>query len=78
MSADIAPGISSVEIQAGDYAVITTDKGPAYEVVPAAWLDIWNNQELNAARLYKTDFEIYSENTADSNEAQVEIYVGIS
>jgi predicted transcriptional regulator YdeE len=71
----IAPGTSGVEIQAGDYAVVTTAKGPAHEVVPAAWLQIWNNKELESARAYKADFEVYGDKAADPNDAQVEIYL---
>ena len=67
-------------IPAGDYAVLTSDKGPVGKVVVAAWQGIWALEDkaaLGGARAYRADFEIYDQRAADPQNSQVDIYVGL-
>jgi predicted transcriptional regulator YdeE len=67
------------KVPAGRYAMFTTEKGPAAKVVPEAWMRI-NSLPKSAAggdRVYGAGFEVYDERAADSQSAQVDIYVGI-
>lgn len=73
-------GLVLKKIPAGDYAVITSDKGPVAKVVPAAWPRIWAWEEqarLGGARAYRADFEVYDERAADPQNSQVDVYVGL-
>ncbi|KAB8028118.1 GyrI-like domain-containing protein [Fluviispira multicolorata] len=67
------------KIDKGSYSVITTEKGFAQSVISAAWEKIWkmNPIELGGKRLFKTDFEIYTQNTSSPNEEIFHIYLGI-
>lgn len=67
-------------IPAGDYALISSDKGPVAKVVVAAWQQIWaleDNGGLGGRRAYKADFEIYGQQAADPQNSQVDIYIGL-
>ena len=73
-------GLVLKKISAGDYAVITSDKGPVSKVVPAVWQRIWaweDQARLGGARAYRADFELYNERAADPQNSQVDVYVGI-
>lgn len=76
----LPPGMVLKTIPAGDYAVITSDKGPVGKVVAAAWQRIWALEDktaLGGARAYGADFEIYDQRAADPQNSQVDIYVGL-
>jgi predicted transcriptional regulator YdeE len=75
--ANLPSGLTGVQVPGGEFAVVTTGQGPSYQVVPAAWLEIWNNNELEAARSYQVDFELYDYRSADPSHAQVDIFLGI-
>ena len=66
-------------VPAGRYAVFTSERGPVAEVVVEAWKQIWAYYQSPAKgkRDYRADFEVYDKRAADSNNAQVEIYVGV-
>ena len=67
------------EVPSGKYAVFTSARGPAVEVVPEAWQRI-NSLSKSAPggdRTYRADFEVYGPRAADPQHAQVDIYVGI-
>ena len=66
----------AVKIPAGRYARFTSEKGPAYQVVPETWKRIWTNS--GGDRTYKADFEIYDQRATDPENSQVDIYVGIA
>jgi len=72
---EIPQGMVAVKILQGRYARFTTEKGPAYKVVPDTWKRIWNNS--GGERTYKLDFEIYDQRAADPEKSQVDVYVGI-
>jgi predicted transcriptional regulator YdeE len=68
------------KIPTGDYAIVTSDKGPVGKVVTAAWQQIWSLEDkaqLGAPRAYKADFEVYDQRAADPQSTQVDVYVGV-
>jgi len=68
------------KIPAGQYSVITTDKGPASKVVPAAWQQIWSledKHQLGGPRAYRADFEVYDQRAADPQSPQVDVYIAV-
>jgi len=77
--AQIPEGMVAKKIPGGKFAVFTSDKGPAPQVVPAIWIKI-NSLTQNAVggdRLYRADYEIYDERARDPGNLQVDVYVGI-
>ena len=73
-------GLVLKKIPAGEYAIVTTDNGPVSKVVPAAWQQIWpqeDKDQLGGRRAYKADFEVYDQRAADPQNSQVDIYVGV-
>ncbi len=77
--ADVPPGMVANKVPAGKFAVFTSDKGPAPQVVPATWMKI-NSLPQNAVggdRVYRADYEIYDERARDPNNLQVDVYIGI-
>jgi predicted transcriptional regulator YdeE len=72
----IPDGMVAVKIPSGRYAKFTSEKGPAYKVVPDVWKRIWENPA--GTRSYKTDFELYDERATDPEKSQVDVYVGIN
>jgi predicted transcriptional regulator YdeE len=76
----IAPGMVLKPVPAGKYAVIVSEKGPGFQVVPAAWQRVWQMEDmsqLGAPRAYLTDFEVYDHRAQDPQAAQVDLYIGI-
>ncbi len=68
------------EIKQGKYSVVITDKGSLQKVILAAWKKIWkmSSSDLGGKRLYKTDYEIYTQNATDPNGEIFNIYLGIN
>src|SRR5271167_1340766 len=66
-------------VPAGRYAVFTSDRGPVAKVVVETWKQIWAYYQspANGQRAYRADFEVYDQRAADSNNAQVDIYIGV-
>ena len=76
----VPAGVVLKEIPSGEYAVITSDEGPVGNVVPAAWQQIWSledKHQLEGARAYGADFEVYDQRAADPRNSQVDVYVGV-
>jgi CubicO group peptidase (beta-lactamase class C family)/predicted transcriptional regulator YdeE len=77
--AEVPEGMVAKKIPGGKFAVFTSDKGPAPQVVPAIWIKI-NSLPQNAVggdRLYRGDYETYDERAHDPQNLQVDVYVGI-
>ncbi|HKV78934.1 MAG TPA: serine hydrolase [Candidatus Sulfotelmatobacter sp.] len=77
--AEVPEGMVSKKIPGGKFAMFTSDKGPAPQVVPATWMKI-NSLPQNAIggdRLYRADYEIYDERAGDPQNLQMDVYVGI-
>jgi predicted transcriptional regulator YdeE len=64
-------------IPAQNYIKFTTESGPMPNIVIGSWMEIWQMQELEAQRSYKTDFEIYDSRAADPSNTILDIYIGI-
>jgi len=76
---EIPAGMLSKKIPAQKFAVFTSDKGPAQKVVPQLWMKINSLPEtaVGGSRLYKADFEVYDERASDSENLQIDVYIGI-
>lgn len=72
---NIPEGLVSHTIQANSYKVYTA-KGDLTtgQAVGQKWSEIW---EANLNRNFKSDFELYSEDTKDPTDGVVEIYIGV-
>jgi predicted transcriptional regulator YdeE len=71
-------GMGARRVPAGEYAIITSDKGPFPRVVPAAWQKIFTLEgEGKLKRAYQTDFEIYDQRAQDPQNGQIDIYIGL-
>ncbi|MGC2529391.1 MAG: GyrI-like domain-containing protein [Candidatus Acidiferrum sp.] len=77
---DIPPGMISTKVPSGRYAVFTSEKGPVERVVPGTWRRIWTVPKSSPGgnRAYLADFELYDQRTADPQNSQVDIYIGIN
>jgi predicted transcriptional regulator YdeE len=77
-SPSIPDGMVLKRVPAGKYAVIASDKGPGFEVVPKAWQQVWRMEDQKQLdRAYATDFEVYDERAQNPQDAQVDLYVGV-
>jgi predicted transcriptional regulator YdeE len=76
---DVPAGMVAIKVPSGRYAMFTSEKGPAYRVVPELWRRIWAMPKASSGgdRAYKTDFEVYDQRAMDPQNAQVDIYIGI-
>ncbi len=77
--ATVPAGMVAKKIPAGKYAVFTSEKGPAQQVVPELWMKI-NSLPRGAVgtdRVYGADSEIYDERATDPQNLQMDVYVGI-
>ena len=73
-------GLVLKTIPAGKYAIFQTDKGPARQVVPAAWQKIADSEdkgELGFTRTYKADYELFDGQAMDPQNLQAELHVGV-
>jgi predicted transcriptional regulator YdeE len=72
-------GMSFRRIVTGSYAVLTTARGPLVDIVQAEWKKIWAMQpaDLAGKRAFLTDYEVYDSRSANPQEAQVEIHIGL-
>jgi predicted transcriptional regulator YdeE len=75
----IPEGMVAKTIPAGKYAMFTSERGPAYQVVPKAWqrINALPKTEIGADRTYRADFEIYDKRAQNSDDVVVDVYVGI-
>lgn len=75
----LSAGMTYRKIIPGPYAVLTTDKGPVTEVIQAEWRRIWTMPpaELGGRRAFLTDYEVYDQRSANPQQAQVEIHIGL-
>lgn len=77
--AEVPAGMESRKIPGGKFAVFTSEKGPAPQVVPATWMKINSLPQaaVGGDRTYRADYEIYDERARDPQNLQVDVYVGI-
>jgi|HubBroStandDraft_5_1064220.scaffolds.fasta_scaffold19963_3 predicted transcriptional regulator YdeE len=77
---DVPPGMVAKKVPSGRYAIVTSVKGPAAQVVPQAWQRVWtleDNKQLGGARSYKADFEVYDQQSQNPQDSQVDLYIGL-
>ena len=68
------------KIPAGEYVVVTSERGPVSKVVPAVWQRIYSleyQHQLGGPRGYRADFEAYDQRAADPQNSQVDVYIGL-
>lgn len=77
--AQVPEGMVAKKIPGGKFAVFTSDKGPAPQVVPAIWIKVNSlpQDAVGGDRLYRADYELYDERARDPGNLQVDVYVGI-
>ena len=76
----VPDGMVLKTILAGDYAVLTSEKGPAATVIPSAWMKVAaleDKDQLGGKRAYKADYEVYGPTATDPQNLQADLYVGL-
>jgi predicted transcriptional regulator YdeE len=76
----VPAGLVLKTVPAGNYAVVTSDKGLVAKVVTAAWQRVWDMEQkktLGGTRAYRADFELYDQRAANPQDSQVDIYLGL-
>jgi predicted transcriptional regulator YdeE len=73
------PGMVKTTVNAGRFAVFTSDKGSAQQVVPATWKRVWElpKSQPGGDRLYQSDFELYDERAADPKNVEMDIFIRV-
>ena len=71
-------GLTSIEVPAGNYLKLKTERGPVFQVVGGLWQKIWSMSpsEIGGIRSYIADYEVYGAEAANPNDARVEILIG--
>ena len=71
-------GMVRVSVPAGKYVEFTSAHGPAPQVVPNLWKEIWAyfHEPGNPARAYLADFEVYDD-MSNPNSIQMKIFIGV-
>ena len=59
------------------YIKFTSEKGQMPDICIKLWKKIWSDIDLNAKRAYVADFEVYDERSFDTNNAELDIYIGV-
>ena len=77
--AHVPAGMVSRQVPAGRYVVVTSDKGPLQQVVPAVWAKIWTMtpDQLGGTRAHGADYEIYNLESFNPQDSQVNVYLGV-
>lgn len=76
---DLPPGMVSLRVLPGRYAIVTTKVGQMPGVLQDAWRRIWRMRPaaLGGKRAFLTDYEVYDQRSVDSHHAQVDIHLGL-
>ena len=71
-------GMVAVSVPAGKYVEFTSAKGPAPQVVPNLWKEVWAYFQGpgNPARAYNADFEVYDD-MSNPNSIQMKAFIGV-
>ncbi len=70
----IPTGLTGKEFTGGKYQLHQA-KGKIPDAVVQQWQEIWQKEEL--IRKYTADFEVYSQKSQNSDDAEVDIYIAI-
>ncbi|HEX3821207.1 MAG TPA: GyrI-like domain-containing protein [Candidatus Sulfotelmatobacter sp.] len=76
---DVPAGMVAKKVPAGKFALFTSEKGPAPQVVPALWTKINSlpKTAVGGDRSYRADYEIYDQRAIDPQNMVMDAYVGI-
>ena len=71
--------LTSAEVPAGEYAVLTSEVGLAPQIVPALWAKVWpmTPAELGGTRAYQSDFELYDHRAVNPQQTQIDLFLGL-
>ena len=72
---NVPEGLVSKKIAAPSYKRYIAKGDLADNIVYNKWLEIWGE---DISRAYTSDYEVYEEKTADSTNAEVEIFIGVN
>lgn len=77
---DINNELVALTIPADTYVKFTSDPGMMPEIIIEMWQNIWkmSPQELGGERAYVADFEIFSDQSFNQDNATADIYIGIN
>lgn len=71
-------GMVKAHVVPGKYAVFISDKGPIQQITVGLWQKIWSYEDSGEGkRVYKTDYELHDARSADPQNSQIDIYIGI-
>ena len=71
----VAPnGMELRRVPAQRYRLHTSERGPAWRVVPDVWKRIWQEP---LERAFIADFEVYDDRAANPEDAIVDVWTGI-
>lgn len=73
---DIPEGFVGLKIDSTVYRKFVP-KGKMSEAVFNTWLQIWQDEELNKIRAYKSDYTVHGRKYFDDNSAEVETYISV-
>jgi len=76
---EIPAGMVATKVVTGKYADFASERGPANKVVPEIWQKI-NSLPKSAPggdRTYQSDFEVYDQRARNSQDAVIDVFVGI-
>ena len=77
-SAKTPDGMVKASVPSGKYAMFTSEKGPVTQVTIGVWQKIWTYEDSGKGkRAYKTDYEIHDARSADPQNSQIDVYIGI-
>jgi predicted transcriptional regulator YdeE len=71
----VPPGMTALEIPAQLYQIVSTEPGPPWQNVPAAWKQVWDS--MSEKRAFLADFELYDERAQDPEKAIIDVWVGL-
>lgn len=77
---NLPAGMTWRRAEPANYAIILTEQGQMPGVLQAAWARIWKmpSAELGGKRAFVTDYEVYDQRSANPQNAQVEIHLGLA
>lgn len=76
---DIPPGMVSVKVISGDYAMFTAQGGAPPQMTVDLWKRIWSLEKPGPLhRAYKTDFEVHYDGLrAQPPDTHIDVYIGL-
>ncbi len=76
----IPEGMVLKTVPAGKYLIFESERGPAMQVIPAAWQKIAaleDQRKLGHTRTYRADYEVYGARAMNPENLRAELHVGV-